>query len=135
MTIHCTPAAFSSRAIFAKGWLVAPVSGLMPLPVSPVKALVAPRNMLSLILSRWPRRSWGQRVHAGGPGKGRRGPGAGAGDEGGRPGGAVVGAGKVAVKGRHDGFFLVRPDARALPRPDARPARVGGPGPADLLEG
>ncbi len=38
-----------------KVWPVSPVSGFTPLPASPVKALIAPRNMLSLILSRWPR--------------------------------------------------------------------------------
>ena len=31
-----------------------PISTFMPLPASPVKALVAPMNMLSLNLSRWP---------------------------------------------------------------------------------
>ena len=31
------------------------LSALFPLPVSPVKALVAPMNILSLNLSRWPR--------------------------------------------------------------------------------
>src|SRR5947199_9990303 len=55
-SVHIAQAALILRAIIDIGWLVAPVSGLTPLTVSSVKALVAPRNMLSVILSRWPRK-------------------------------------------------------------------------------
>src|ERR671910_742684 len=63
--------------------------------------------------------------------KGQRGDEVGAGDERQRGGAAVVAAGKVPVERADDGVGLVGADVRALPLPDARPARVGQDGAAD----
>src|SRR6266699_3422432 len=55
MTTDATPLAIYLRATWAGVRFDSPVKTSFAFPASDVKALLAPRNILSLILSRWPR--------------------------------------------------------------------------------